>query len=414
MKYIFLLALFFGVKDVCSQDQLTLEQSEELFIKNNLLALAEQFNIEASKAALIQAKIWDLPNLTGEINLINPSEHRYFDAGQNGQKGVAIDQLIYLGGKKRNEINFAKSNVEIAELQYEQLLRSLKFQLHESFYSIYFNTYKADRISIQSTHIDELINAYSTQVEKGNIPLKDLVRLQSLSLSFKNEIIRIQKDIFSEQEKMKILLNSEKDILPIVEEDYLNYLLNRKLVLQNNQIQEITLSKNSDYLSCLKIIESTELMLKWQKSLNVPDLKLGVAYDQRGGAFQNQINLVFGIPIPLWKKNNGNVKIAEAKISESKLLKDEVELELKSKIYAVVKSFNYEQDQYIKMNNNLRNFEIVNDGIFQNFQKRNISLIEFTDFMESYNQSILLINDIKNNLMITGERLNYLANDKIF
>ena len=65
-----------------------------------MFLLAEQYNIEASKAAVIQAKIWEQPFFSGEFNAINPQNNRVFDIGAKGQKALAIDQLIYLGGKR--------------------------------------------------------------------------------------------------------------------------------------------------------------------------------------------------------------------------------------------------------------------------------------------------------------------------
>ncbi len=413
IKLFFIFFFLFGIKSF-TQNQISLEKCDELFLKNNLFLLAEQFNISASKAEIIQAKIWDLPVITGELNAYNPQGKQYFDVNGNGQKAFAIQQLIYLGGKKRNEIDFAKSNSEIAELQFEQLLRNLKYQLHQSFYSIYFDISKTERINVQLTNLDSLISAYTVQSEKGNIPLKDLVRLESLALSFKNVIIDIQNNIFLEQEKLRILTNLGENIEPKLDEDKINSMLLKNIIQNENELKEISLAKNPDYLTSLKIIENGELYVKWQKSLNIPDLTMGASYDQRGGAFVNQVNVTFGIPLPLWRKNKGNVLQATAKLEESKLLKDQSALELSTKISTAVSSYKYEQVKYIEMLNHMKQFEVVYIGILENFQKRNISLIEFTDFMESYNSSIVIINEIKNHIILTGEKINYLTNEKIF
>ena len=41
------------------------------------------------------------------------------------------------------------------------------------------------------------------------------------------------------------------------------------------------------------------------------------------------------------------------------------------------------------------NLDTVYQGVYNNFIKRNISLLEFTDFLESYNESMISINNIK-------------------
>ena len=43
----------------------------------------------------------------------------------------------------------------------------------------------------------------------------------------------------------------------------------------------------------------------------------------------------------------------------------------------------------------------------QNFQKRNITIIDFTDFYESYRTSVLQLNQIQNNRLDAFETLNF-------
>ncbi|MDZ4667611.1 MAG: TolC family protein [bacterium] len=391
-----------------------MEQCENLFQKSNLSLLAQQYNVDASKAAVIQAKIWDRPYVSSELNLLNPPANKMFDVGSYGQKTLAIQQLIYLGGKKRKEVDFAKSNVGISELQFEQLLRNLRFELQQSFYQVYFNQKKANSLKSQLANLDSLINTYSVQAEKGNVPLKDVVRLQSLSLFFKNELLDIQKDIFVQQENLKILTNTSENINALVSEDSLNQKYLKPILQVEEQLQKKALQKNPEYLTALKIMESNDLMLKWQKSLATPDITVGANYDQRGGAFNNQVNLTFGIPLPLWNTNRGNIKMAAAQLGQTKMLKEQKVLEINSKVSTAYNTFIYQQNQYQQSVSIFQNFEKVYRGILQNFQKRNITMIEFTDFMESYNQSILFLNEIKKQVIINGENLNYLTNEKVF
>jgi hypothetical protein len=119
--------------------QMTLADCAKQFEENNLQLLAQRYNIESSKALAIQAKIWENPVLKGELNMVNPKPNRYFDVCTAGQKAFEIDQLIYLGGKKKKESLWALKNVELAELEFSSLLANLKFQLCSSFYDLYFS-----------------------------------------------------------------------------------------------------------------------------------------------------------------------------------------------------------------------------------------------------------------------------------
>jgi len=73
----------------------------------------------------------------------------------------------------------------------------------------------------------------------------------------------------------------------------------------------------------------------------------------------------------------------------------------------------YEQLAEIK-STDLDNLDLVYNGMLKNFRNGNISLIEFTDFMESYRQTALQIYDMKNELIRSAERLKQLVQTKIF
>ncbi|MDI1303968.1 MAG: TolC family protein, partial [bacterium] len=141
MKKLFgLLLLLFINQIVVAQKTVTLQECESQFLKNNLFLLASHYNIDASKALTIQARIWDNPTLTADLNAYNPERGKYFDIGTQGAKSFGIDQLIYLGGKKRNEVKLAQTNEQLAELGFNDLLRTLKLHLRKSFYTVYFNS----------------------------------------------------------------------------------------------------------------------------------------------------------------------------------------------------------------------------------------------------------------------------------
>lgn len=397
-----------------SQRNITLKECDDALQKNNLLAIAGQYNITASKAAVIQARIWEQPFISAEINALNPDANRTFDIGQNGQKALAIQQLIYLGGKKRNEIKVAKSNVQLAELQFEQLISNLKFELRQSFYSVYFDQKKLTSLASQSEQIETLLKSYEIQAEKGNIPLKDVVRLQSLLLNLKNDKIAVQKDVTFQKQNLALLTGIDEPINPIADETKIidDYTIPK---YSDEELLKLAKEKNPEYLISLKQVETQEATIKLQKSLSIPDVTTGLSYDQNGGAFHNQMNFTLGIPLPLWNKNKGNIKIAQAQLGEIKANKEYKTLELQEQVKSSLALWKEQKLQYTSLSKSInQNLDAVYQGVLQNFLKRNISLFEFTDFMESYNQSTLQLNEMRKQFILSSEELNHIVNTTIF
>ncbi|MDR6764703.1 cobalt-zinc-cadmium efflux system outer membrane protein [Flavobacterium sp. 2755] len=399
---------------VMAQKTITLQDCESQFLKNNLFLLASHYNIDAAKAMTIQARIWDNPTITAELNAYNPERDKFFDIGKEGQKVFGIEQLIYLGGKKRNEVKLAQTNEQLAELQFNDLLRTLKLQLRQSFYTVYYNTKSLEITDKQLVHIEDLINSYSIQAQKGNIPLRDVVRLQSLYLNFKNERMEVVNNSIEEQANLKLLLNSTETIIPDVSKDDFNKYL-KIIPFDLRSFEDDAIANRPDYLAKQKEIEANELNVKWQKSLSIPDITLGANYDQRSGAFNREANVSLGIPLPLWNKNKGNIKNAQVVLEQSKVEKQNFGLQLETEITSAWNKWDESRKNYAVIKPTVNSdFEAVYNGILTNFQKRNISLLEFTDFMESYNQANIQLNELKKKLALSGEELNTTINKDLF
>lgn len=396
-----------------AQQQMSLLDCENAFQTNNLQLLAEQYNINIADADILQAKIWELPQLSGYVNGYNPENRKVFNVGK--AKGFEVTQLIYMGGKKKNEIAFVKSNKELAQLQFSQLLVELRMQLHTNYYNLYYEKLKLENTNKQLGYMNDLLKAYKIQSAKGNVSLKDEVRLQSIVIQLNNDKVGINRNILEFEQNLKVLTGITESIEPQISESEAKEILALQPFGEEDELKRKALENNTDYLFNLKLIENSKLYAQWQKSLNVPDLNLGAEYDQASGTFNNEINLKVGIPIPLWKSNKGNVEKANYAILQNQRNADFQKLNLETKVQSAFQIWRNQYDQLAEIKSkDLDNLDLVYNGMLKNFRNGNISLIEFTDFMESYRQTALQIYDMKNDLIQSAEQLNQLVQTKIF
>lgn len=398
---------------IAAQQKMSLLECEEAFQKNNLQLLAEQYNINMADADIIQARIWELPQLSGQINAYNPEGRKIFDAGR--AKGAQVTQLIYMGGKKKNEIAFAKSNKELAQLQFSQLLVDLRSQLRSTYFDLYYEQLKLENTNKQLGYMNDLLAAYRIQSAKGNVSMKDQVRLQSIVIQLNNDKVEINKNILDFEQTLKVLTGTMEDIDPQLSDPEARDILAAQPFGDETELQKKALENNADYQYNLKLIDNSMLYAQWQKSLNVPDLNLGAGWDQNGGTFKNEVNLMVGIPLPLWKSNKGNVEKANFAIQQNRKNADFQKLNLETKVQAAYKTWKTQYEQLAEIKpTDLNNMETVYNGMLSNFRKGNISLIEFTDFMDSYRETALQIYDMKNQIIQSAEQLNQLVQTKIF
>jgi Outer membrane protein len=397
-----------------AQDTLRIDirQADSLFLKNNFNLIAASFNIEAQKALVIQAKAYPNPNFTADFNAYDPENNKVFHVGSTGQKVFQLEQLIMLGGKRKSEIELAKTNVKIAELEFQQLLRQLKFRLHTDLYTVGQQVFLLKKYNYQLNQLNDLLTAYETQVARGNVPLKDVVRLKGAYLRLNNDRAELLKSYFSTQTNLQTLLQTSSVIeFRFSEEDVEKYIQLKTLA----DIEAEALQNRPELL----IMQQNKIMaqqnLQYQKNLAIPDINLVSGYDQRGGAFANQVNLGFTVPLPIWNRNQGNIKSAQFKIKEADNNLQAIQAEVKSSIQNAFALYTQTVSEYknAKILYN-EDFEIIVKGMTDNFQKRNVSILEFIDFFEAYNDVLTELTRIKTELIISAEQINLLTGKDIF
>jgi cobalt-zinc-cadmium efflux system outer membrane protein len=414
MKMNKLVGLFLCVSPLFYAQQVkSLQDCEDAFRNNNLQLLAQEYNISQADAEIIQAKIWNLPQFGFSTNAYYPEKGKFFHIGQSNN--ASISQLFLLGGKRQKQIDFAKSNKELAQLQYRQLSVDLKSQLVETYYALYFDQKKIVSLKNQLQYLSDLLKAYKVQTAKGNVSLKDEVRLNSLVIGLSNDIIQLNNNIISERNALMLLTGIDEPIEANIAEVQVENSLNFQPLVSLDELKNKILESNADYLFSLKSIENSKQNEAWQKSLNTPDITGGLQWSQNTGFFKNEADFTIGIPIPLWKQNEGNVKKAQFQTQQNEKNTAFKQRTLQSQLSSAYFTWKNQYDQLQAIpQKDMDNLDLVYKGMTDNFRKGNVTLIEFTDFTESYKQTVLQVNEIKKQILISAEEINRLVQTPIF
>lgn len=391
---------------------LSIRKADSIFLAKNYYLLAASMDIEAQRAQVLQAKIYPNPIFTADVNAYDPANNQAFHVGKTGQKSFQLEQLIILGGKRRAEIELAKTNVGIAELEFQQLVRELKFRLHSDLYTIGQQDFLLKKYAHQLNSLDTLLKSYEIQANKGNIALKEVVRLRGAYIQLNNDRAELFQAYIQTQTDLQILLQTNSIVLS----DPADFNMDHYLIPASvTDIQNTAMENLPELLVIKENKVLAEQYLKYQKRAAVPDINLFASYDQRGGAFNNQVNAGIAIPLPLWNRNQGNIKTSQYRLQEA-------EYNLKAKENEIISRINNNYAYYIQtVSEYKKSTELYNDdfektvaGMTVNFQKRNVSIIEFIDFFESYNDVLAELMRIKTQLVISAEQINLLTGKDIY
>ncbi len=413
--------LFLFVPIVCSAQAagirtdtvaVTLQQAESRFLKNNLQLLAARFNIDASKAAVYQAELWSNPNISIEQNVYNKFTKRFFDVTKTGNTEVQLQQLILLAGKRDKQIRLAEINSQIAENTFYDLLRALKYELRTNFFDLYFLQQSLAFYDETIPNVRKTVAATEAIYQKRSILLSEVLRLKSLLFSLENERLGLLNQVSEIEHGMDVLLRDTSGsisyFVPQLDRNTLDSLRVDSLSLQD--VVATALEKRPDYKNAETQVQYEDANLSLQKAMRIPDLTVGGTYSRAGSYIPDYYALTLSIDLPIFNRNQGNVEISENTLEADKLLREYSRKTLEKEIATAYKKAVDTDSLFRAFDKKFTGeYKTLVDGMDADYQKRNITIIEFTDFYESYRTSMLQMNQLQNDRLDAFEGLNYAA-----
>ena len=399
---------------------LSLYQAEKIFIDSNLQLLAQKYNIDAQSALVMQARLWPNPNLSiGRgpfIPLYDPSsQYPHSNFFINSETSATLSQLILLAGKRNKQIKIAEANTKLAEYQFFDLLRTLKYTLRSDFFNIYYLQASAKVYSAEIKALQQVVDAFAQQEGKGYIAEKEVVRVRAQLYSFQSEYNDLLNQIRSLESELRLVLQARPSV-------YINPILDIQTIeeLDPNKFPISTLldsayRNRTDLQIARQNTTINKLNYTYQKALAVPDLTASVSWDRQGSYAINYNGLGIAMDMPLLNRNQGNIKSARAQIANTVALEKSAQATVEENVGNSLE-IAFAQNQMFK---NIDpkfsgDFERLVKEVLINYQRRNIGLLDFLDFYDSYKQNVLQLNSIQYNRVQAFEDLNYYTATNFF
>lgn len=396
---------------------LSLQNAEKMFLDSNFVLLAAHYNVDAQKALIQQAKLWDNPVLN--TDQVIAANGKFFPYGKNpdgtysGQYYIQVQQLIKTAGKRSKLINLATTNAKLSELQLQDVVRNLRYQLRTAYYNIIQQLATRAIYQGQLQQLNKLLAGMQAQLTAGNIAQKDYLRIQALVISLEQDTTELDKAIADNENDLKTLLQVTDNVFIKPADKTIGSGSVGNLV--DNDLLFETGKKNNPYYQ----LQQTQTVfqqqnLTYQKSLRSPDITVGPNFDRNSNFAPNYVGLGISLPLTLINKNQGNIKSAEYSIKQQQSITTSAETELHNnisnaytKLLLTLKQNNATQKEFYSK------YDAMYQNILLSYQQRQISLLEFLDFFNDYTASQQRLLQQQLNLQLAKEELNYHAGTDI-
>lgn len=396
--------------------RLSIPQAEKLFLQNSLALLSAKYNIDANKALIEQAKLWDNPVLITDQSVYDGKFFRYKtqDGQQYGQVFIQVQQLIRTAGKRTKLAQLATDNTTLAQQQFYDILRSLRYTLQNDF--------------IETAHLLKIKNVYDAEigeVEKtvaamnevyklGDISLKENMRLKALLFSLQNELVNINTQLIPFQGEIKLLLQStDSSFIQPVLTYHLPDLIKTSLPTIDSLVN-LANTNRPDVQIAKTQLSFQQHNLVYQKALAKPDITVAPEFDRLSSYQPNYVGVTVSMPLNLFNKNQGNIKSSQFSIKQQEVQLNYQTDKIRNEVTTTFQKIKY----YQGINNQQQlsfseSYQKLYENVLKSYKARQISLLDFTDFLDSYKDTRLKLIEQHIGLVKSMAELNYVTNQPI-
>jgi outer membrane protein, heavy metal efflux system len=404
-KHIILALMFscFLATTLLADDNITFNEILNRVHNNNFELKAMQQQIEAAKSGIIQARF--IPNPELEIELGN------FGIDEIG---VGIGQSFELGGKKKTRIEIAELDLKRSELAFELKKFELEITAFRKVLPLLSISGKLALLDSLITIERSTLETIQKRVEAGTTMPIDALRaeidMEELFLekrSANNEIAQLIQNL------PILWSDSTVDFTSVAG------VINHEITIPSIEIFQTSLLNHPEIEMLDLDRKLSKLELDETKSNSIPDLTIGVGVTRSMETEENTFGLSAGIELPIFNRNQGQIKGKKYLVTANKFETDNTILTKQAELQVLYNQLSIVNEELVTIETKiLPKAETVFQTLLGYYKQGSVSLLDVieaqTEFLEykttvieSHTERAELLTDLYE---LTGLKTEFIIN----
>ncbi|SFE32573.1 TolC family protein [Nitrosomonas sp. Nm166] len=315
---------------------LTLRDAVNLALLRNPELAAFAKEMRALEGATLQAGLLKNPELSASVKNIGNVQKLRDEV--NAPESIAqevtqqvttiqIGQLIELGGKRAARVSAAQLGEELAAMDYESRRIEIIVSVANLFTDVLAGQERFKLAEETRQLAQNVVDTVVYRVQSGKVPPIEETRAK-VSLSTAHiEYEQAQRDLISARKRLALMWDSDAPQF-----DKALGVLEVSIVPPDFQMLQERVLDNPMALRTMKSIEHRKALLEVEQTRRIPNLTVNagvVNYAVLGG---NTAIASVTIPLPLFDRNQGNLKEAHQRVSKAEDEQSVMELRLKTEL----------------------------------------------------------------------------------
>ena len=388
---------------------LTWEQVRSRFEATNPTLLADELNVEESRAEEITADLRPNPTftLTADGTQIAPN-HGVWQPFAGTFESPAISFLIERRRKRPLRFESAKKGTMIAEFNHADLQRSLLFNLRSAFVSALQAKAVLQLAKDNLAYYDHVLQISRDRFDAGDIAQIDFDRLELQRVRYESDVQTAEVNLRTSRIQLLTLLN---DRTPVAQFDVAGtYDFNDQL-LPLEELRKIALDTRPDLKAAAEAIDKAQTDHRLAVANGSTDPTISAWYTHNASTNNpvaiNTVGVSVSIPLRIFDRNQGEKLRTQLDIRRNERLRDATEAGVLSDVdsgYATLSStltlLRPYKAKYLQESTRVR------DTIFFSYRNGGASLLDFLNAESDYRSVQLNYVNLVGSYLTAAAQLN--------
>ena len=294
--------------------KLSLTEAQRLAFQRNWDLLAARSDVDLATAQRIVAR--EFPNPSVSLNTSKASTDRHPNSTAMGN-GVwersydtifAVNQLFEIGGKRASRQASAAAGFNAAEARLQDARRTLSLAVTQAYVAALLAQTNVQILRQSAASLRQETTIAETRLNAGDISRADKAQIEIAADRLELDAKAAESAATAARIALEVLIGEKSPAGNWEAAESLEELAE----WAPPSAESAPLALRPDLAAAEAVRRKAEADLRLQKAMRVPDPTVFLQYEHEPPDLPNTIGLGVSFPVPLWNRNRGNIKAAEA------------------------------------------------------------------------------------------------------
>ena len=325
-----------GLAEPSADRALSLTEAKQIAFQRNWDLLAAKSGMDLAAAQLILAR--EYPNPTVSLSTVKIDAHGEGNSTPSGN-GIwnrsydtiaAVSQLVEIGGKRANRRASARAGIAGARARFFEARRSLNQGMTKAYVAALLAENNVQILNDSARSLRHEAEIAASRFKAGDISDADKKQIENNADVFELQAKSAKATAFQARMAVEILMGVAQPKGKWKPADSLEQLAGA--APQQNKLASG--GARPDVLAAEADLKKSKADVKLQKAIRIPDpiFSVQVEHNPPGPPGPDTVGLGVSFPLPIWNRNGGAIKAAEAAASQSALALAKVKAQVLSDI----------------------------------------------------------------------------------